>query len=300
MATIEGHTTGEARPMARAVPAQARWLRRNLLGSTAIHVALLIFAALWLFPFVWMVLSSFKNADETFHKQTFLPQLWYFKNYPDALTYIPYLKYTLNTFIIAGANVVGTLLSCTPPAYALARLRWPGRDFLFVIVLSTMLLPYPVTIIPLYVVFANLGLVNTFWPLIIPGFFGNAFYIFLLRQFFRGIPAELNDAGLVDGASELRIFLSIIIPLSGPVLAVVSLLTFLANWTDFFGPLLYLQGDNSLWTLSLGLRDFESAHFIAWGPLMAASVMFMLPVIILFLIAQRTFVQGIALTGIKG
>lgn len=265
-----------------------------------VHVALLILAALWLFPFAWMLLSSFKTADETFHKQTFLPNVWYFANYPQALKTIPYLRYTLNTAIIAGANVLGTLLSCAPPAYALARLRWPGRDVLFMIVLSTMLLPYPVTIIPLYVVFANLGLVNTFWPLIIPAFFGNAFYIFLLRQFFRGIPAELNDAGLVDGASELRIFLSIILPLSGPALAVVALLTFLASWTDFFGPLIYLQGDQSLWTLSLGLRDFQSAHFISWGPLMAASVMFMLPVIALFLVAQRTFVQGIALTGIKG
>jgi multiple sugar transport system permease protein len=300
MATADQSTVGEARPAPRAAKTRASWLRRNIAGSAAIHATLLVFTVLWLFPFVWMLLSSVKTADETFHKQTFLPEIWYFKNYPEALTYIPYLRYTLNTFIIAGANVVGTLLSCAPPAYALARLHWPGRDFLFVVVLSTMLLPYPVTIIPLYVVFSNLGMVNTFWPLIIPAFFGNAFYIFLLRQFFRGIPAELNDAGLVDGASEFTIFLRLILPLSGPVIAVVALLTFLANWTDFFGPLLYLQGDNSLWTLSLGLRDFQSAHFIAWGPLMAASVMFMLPVIALFLVAQRTFVQGIALTGIKG
>ncbi len=273
---------------------------RHHAGSLAVHVTLLIFVALWLFPFVWMLLSSFKSADETFHTQTFWPRVWDIRNYPEALTYIPYLRYTLNTTIIAVANVAGTLLSCTPPAYALARLRWPGRDALFLVVLGTMLLPYPVTIIPLYVMFANLGMVNTFWPLIIPGFFGNAFYIFLLRQFFRGIPAELNDAGVVDGASELAIFLRIILPLSGPVLAVVSLLTFLANWTDFFGPLIYLQGNSSLWTLSLGLRDFQSAHFIAWGPLMAASVLFMLPVIVLFLLAQRTFVQGIAVTGLKG
>ncbi len=247
-----------------------------------------------------MVLSSLKTADETFHKQTFLPQLWDFSNYPNALSTIPYLRYTLNTIILAVANVAGTLLSCTPPAYALARLRWPSRDIFFVIALSTMLLPYPVTIIPIYVIFSNLGLVDTFWPLIIPAFCGNAFYIFLLRQFFRGIPAELNDAGVMDGASEFRIFLSIVLPLSGPVIAVVSLLTFLATWTDFFGPLIYLQGNSDLWTLSLGLRDFQSAHFISWGPLMAASVMFMLPVILLFLVAQRTFVQGIALTGIKG
>ncbi len=300
MATADTGATGATRPTARAAATRQGWQTRRLLGLTAIHATLLVMAALWLFPFLWMALSSFKTADETFHKQTFLPLVWDFNNYPQALTYIPYLRYTFNTFVISGANVVGTLLSCTPPAYALARLRWPGRDFLFFIVLSTMLLPYPVTIIPLYVIFSNLGLVNTFWPLIIPGFFGNAFYIFLLRQFFRGIPAELNDAGLVDGASELKIFLRIILPLSGPVIAVVALLTFLANFTDFFGPLLYLQGDNSLWTLSLGLRDFLSAHFIAWGPLMAASVMFMLPVVLLFLVAQRTFVQGIALTGIKG
>ena len=299
MATADRGGTRAAEVVGVA-PARARWLRRSVLGSVTLHGTLLIFAALWLFPFVWMLLSSFKGADETFHKQTFWPQTWDFANYPQAWTTIPYLRYTLNTTIIAGANVVGTLLSCAPPAYALARLRWPGRDAFFLVVLSTMLLPYPVTIIPLYVMFSSLNMVNTFWPLIIPAFFGNAFYIFLLRQFFRGIPAELNDAGLVDGASEFGIFLRIILPLSSPVLSVVTLLTFLANWTDFFGPLIYLQGDSSLWTLSLGLRDFESAHFISWGPLMAASVMFMLPVIALFLLAQRTFVQGIALTGIKG
>lgn len=279
---------------------RARLLRRNLPGSAVVHAILLVFTLLWIFPFLWMVLSSFKSAQETFHAQTFLPQVWYVQNYAMALTIVPFFRYTFNTFILAAANVIGTLVSCTPPAYALARLRWPGRDVLFLVVLSTMLLPYPVTIIPVYVIFSALGLVNTFWPLIIPAFFGNAFYIFLLRQFFRGIPAELNDAGKVDGASELRIFLGVILPLSGPVIAVVALLTFLATWTDFFGPLIYLQGDSNLWTLSLGLRDFQTAHFIAWGPLMAASVMFMLPVIVLFLVAQRTFVQGIALTGIKG
>ena len=291
------------RPSATVAPAsrtQARWLRRGTLGSMAVHAVLLVFTFLWLFPFLWMVLSSLKSAQETFHAQTFLPQVWFFKNYSTALNTVPFFRYTLNTVILSLANVIGTLVSCTPPAYALARLRWPGRDVFFLIVLSTMLLPYPVTIIPIYVIFSNLGLVNTFWPLIIPAFFGNAFYIFLLRQFFRGIPAELNDAGKVDGASELRIFLNVIVPLSGPVIAVVSLLTFLATWTDFFGPLIYLQGDSNLWTLSLGLRDFQTAHFVAWGPLMAASVMFMLPVIALFLVAQRTFVQGIAVTGIKG
>ncbi len=297
MATSRINSASQDRAVAHSPRRILQWRHA---GSLAVHVTLLIFVALWLFPFVWMLLSSFKSADETFHKQTFWPQVWDIRNYPQALTYIPYLRYTLNTAIIAVANVAGTLLSCTPPAYALARLRWPGRDALFLVVLGTMLLPYPVTIIPLYVMFANLGMVNTFWPLIIPGFFGNAFYIFLLRQFFRGIPAELNDAGVVDGASEFAIFLRIILPLSGPVLAVVSLLTFLANWTDFFGPLIYLQGNSSLWTLSLGLRDFQSAHFIAWGPLMAASVLFMLPVIVLFLLAQRTFVQGIAVTGLKG
>jgi multiple sugar transport system permease protein len=287
-------------PAAAVGRTRTRPLSRSIIGSASVHIILLVLAAFWIFPFLWMVLSSLKSADETLHAQTFLPRVWDFTNYAKALSTVPFLRYTLNTVILSVANVAGTLLSCTPPAYALARLRWPGRDAFFLIVLSTMLLPYPVTIIPIYVIFSNLGLVNTFWPLIIPAFFGNAFYIFLLRQFFRGIPAELNDAGLVDGASELRIFLNVIIPLSGPVLAVVSLLTFLATWTDFFGPIIYLHGDSSLWTLSLGLRDFQTAHFIAWGPLMAGSVMFMLPVILLFIVAQRTFVQGIALTGIKG
>jgi multiple sugar transport system permease protein len=202
MATADRGSARAAEAVA-AAPARARWLRRGVLGSVALHGTLLILAALWLFPVVWMLLSSCKGADETFHKQTFWPQTWDVANYPQAWTTIPYLRYTLNTTIIAGANVVGTLFSCAPPAYALARLRWPGRDALFLVVLSTMLLPYPVTIIPLYVMFSTLNMVNTFWPLIIPAFFGNAFYIFLLRQFFRGIPAELVRGDAADFPGQL-------------------------------------------------------------------------------------------------
>ena len=162
-----------------------------------------------------------------------------------------------------------------------------------------MLLPYPVTLIPLYVIFKTLGWVGTFAPLIVPAFFGNAFYIFLLRQFFLTIPHEMDEAARIDGASHLAIFYRIILPLSRPALAVVALLTFLGSWTDFFGPLIYLN-DPSTYTLSLGLLQYQSLHAIHWGQLMAASVFFILPIIVLFLITQKTFIQGITMTGLKG
>jgi multiple sugar transport system permease protein len=170
---------------------------------------------------------------------------------------------------------------------------------MFLLVLSTMLLPYPVTVIPVYVIFRTLGLVGTFAPLIVPAFFGNAFFIFLLRQFFLTIPRELDEAARIDGANHLAIFLRVILPLSRPGLAVVALLTFLNNWTDFFGPLIYLTNP-SMWTLSLGLSAFQSLHVFHWGQMMAASVLFVLPVVALFVATQKTFVQGISMTGLKG
>jgi multiple sugar transport system permease protein len=177
--------------------------------------------------------------------------------------------------------------------------QWHGRGLVFLLVLSTMLLPYPVTLIPLYVIFKTLGLVGTFAPLIVPAFFGNAFFIFLLRQFFLTIPREMDEAARIDGASHLAIFWRVILPLSRPALAVVALLTFLNNWTDLFGPTIYLT-DTSLYTLSLGLLQFKGLHTFHWGNLMAASVLFILPIVVLFVATQRTFIQGISMTGLKG
>ena len=213
---------------------------------------------------------------------------------------VNFWTYFKNTTVIAILAVIGTLVSCAPVAYGFARLRWPGRDIVFLLVLSTIMLPYQVTMIPLFLVFTEtLNWGDTILPIVVPTFFANAFDIFLLRQFFRGIPEELLDAARVDGASELRIFLSIVLPLSKPVLTTITIFTFLWAWNDFLGPLLYLNNPEHF-TMALGLQDFQGQRNVAWNQLMAASVVFTTPIIILFFFAQRTFIEGIKLTGTKG
>jgi multiple sugar transport system permease protein len=207
--------------------------------------------------------------------------------------------YFKNSLVIAFFSIVGTLVSNTPVAYAFARLKFPGRDILFVLILSTMMLPIQVTIIPIYLFFNDfLHWGNTFLPLIIPTFFANAYDVFLLRQFFRTIPEEMCDAARVDGASEWQIFTQIVLPLSVPVLATVTVFTFLWAWNDFTGPLLFLTSPSNF-TMALGLQDFQSQHTMIWNQLMAASVVFTVPIIVAFFFAQKTFIQGIKLTGLK-
>lgn len=207
--------------------------------------------------------------------------------------------YFKNSLIIAFFSIVGTLFSNTPVAYAFARLKFPGRDILFVLILSTMMLPFQVTMIPIYLFFNDtLHWGNTFLPLIIPTFFANAYDVFLLRQFFRTIPEEMCDAARVDGASEWQIFTRIIIPLSIPVLATVTVFTFLWAWNDFTGPLLFLTSPKNF-TMALGLQDFQSQRTMIWNQLMAAATVFTVPIVVAFFFAQKTFIQGIKLTGLK-
>jgi len=205
-----------------------------------------------------------------------------------------------NSLIIAILSIIGTLVSSTPAAYGFAKIRWPGRDFVFIIVLSTMMLPFQVTMIPLFLIFTEvLHWGDTFLPLVVPTFFGSAFDIFLFRQFFKGIPDAITDAARIDGASEFQIFYRIVLPLSKPVLATITIFTFLWAWNDFLGPLLYLNNPEHF-TLALGLQDFQGQRNVAWNLLMAAATVFTLPVIILFFFAQRTFIEGIKLSGVKG
>jgi multiple sugar transport system permease protein len=220
-------------------------------------------------------------------------------NYPVALTRINFPLALRNSLIYALPAVVGTVASCSLVAYGFARIRWPGRDVVFVVLLATMMLPGQVTFIPLYVIFAKLGWVGTFLPLLVPTFLGNPFFIFLLRQFFLGIPAELSDAARIDGASELRILAQVIVPLSWPALITVGLFTFIDKWTDFFGPLIYLQ-DPNLQPLSLAVQTFQSAHKTDWPLSMAASVAITMPLVVIYFLAQRKFIEGIQLTGLKG
>lgn len=228
------------------------------------------------------------------------------KNFPDAMERgsrpgigASFWVYFKNSLVIAFFSIVGTLLSNAPVAYAFARLKFPGRDILFIIILATMMLPFQVTMIPIYLFFNDfLGWGNTFLPLIIPTFFANAYDVFLLRQFFRTIPEEMCDAARVDGASEWQIFTRIVLPLSVPVLATVTVFTFLWAWNDFTGPLLFLTSPKNF-TMALGLQDFQSQRTMVWNQLMAAATVFTVPIVIAFFFAQKTFIQGIKLTGLK-
>jgi multiple sugar transport system permease protein len=228
------------------------------------------------------------------------------QNFPDAMNRgsrpgvgASFWVYFKNSLIIAFFVIIGTLVSNTPVAYAFARINFPGRDILFILVLATMMLPFQVTMIPIYLLFNDtLGWGDTFLPLIIPTYFANAWDIFLLRQFFRTIPEEMCDAARVDGANEWQIFTRIVIPLSTPVIAAVTVFTFLYVWNDFTGPLLFLNSPKNF-TMALGLQDFQGQNIIIWNQLMAAAVVFTVPIIIAFFFAQKTFIQGIKLTGSK-
>lgn len=228
------------------------------------------------------------------------------QNFPDAMNRgsrpgvgASFWIYFRNSLIVAFFTIIGTLVSNTPVAYAFARLKFPGRDILFIIILATMMLPFQVTMIPIYLLFNDtLGWGDTFLPLIIPTFFANAWDVFLLRQFFKTIPEEMCDAARVDGASEWQIFTQIVLPLSTPVLATITVFTFLYAWNDFTGPLLFLNSPRNF-TMALGLQDFQGQKTIIWNQLMAAATVFTLPIIIAFFFAQKTFIQGIKLTGSK-
>jgi multiple sugar transport system permease protein len=273
---------------------------RQAVKSVLTHAALIPAALIFMLPFLWMLSTSLKPDEQLYaYPPVWIPNPLNWANYPNAVTYIPFFLYLRNTLTIAILATIGALISCSMVAYSLARIPWPGRNLLFVATVATLMLPFQVTLIPLFLVFRQLGWVGDFRPLIVPHFFGGALYIFLLRQFFMTIPMELSEAARMDGASELRIYWSIILPLAKPALATVAIFEFIARWRDYLGPLIYLS-DQNLYTLSLGLQQYSSQYGREWGLLMAASVLITLPIILLFFFLQKTFVQGITLTGIKG
>jgi multiple sugar transport system permease protein len=264
------------------------------------HGVLIILSLAFLVPLFWMVSTSLKPSPEIFvWPPVWIPHPFEWHNYPDAFHFQPFLLYLRNTLIYCVFTVIGTVLSSSLVAYGFARIRWPERNILFAIMLATMMLPFQVVMIPMFVLFRDLGWVGTFLPLVVPAFFGSAFNIFLLRQFFMTIPESFSDAARMDGATEFRIYAQVIMPLAKPALATVALFQFIFAWNDFLGPLIYLN-KQSLYTISLGLQSFLSSYGTEWGLLMAASTMATLPIIILFFLTQRTFIQGINLTGIKG
>jgi multiple sugar transport system permease protein len=275
--------------------------RRRISARPLLVWALLCLGAtVFLLPLFWMLSSSLKPEWQVLaNPPVWIPNPPRWENYREALTYLPFGRYAVNTLIISLGAIVGHVLSCTIVAYGFARLRAPGKDFFFLLLLSTLMLPYPVTMVPLFVLFNALGWINTFLPLIIPTFFGNAFYIFLLRQFFLTLPPDLEDAARIDGANTLQVLRHIILPISMPALATVVIFTFQASWNDFLQPLIYLQ-DQSHYTLTLGLNFFRGSFQVKWSYLMAASLVVVLPVVIVFFLAQRLFIRGIAMTGMKG
>ncbi|QHZ49097.1 carbohydrate ABC transporter permease [Bacillus sp. NSP9.1] len=253
----------------------------------------------FIFPFLWLVGTSLKPENEAISfPPSLLPKEWDFANYKDVFTIVNFGQYYLNSIIVTVATVIGTVLSSALVAYGFARIKGKGRDVWFILLLATMMLPPQVTMIPVYMIFAKLGWTNTFLPLIVPAFFGNAYFIFLLRQFFKTIPKELEESAYLDGCSTLGIFWRIVLPLSTPAVITVALLSFMWTWNDFLGPLIYLN-DNSKFTLALGILQFKGALLIEWGPMMAASVLIILPLIIMFFVGQKYFIEGIATTGGK-
>ena len=273
----------------------------RVLSNILKYGALILFSCFFVLPWVWMISTSLKSPQElSVYPPVWIPNPIRWDNYVTAFQQASFALYIRNTLMIALPSVIGALLANTTVAYGFSRLHWPGRDTVFAIVLATMILPGFVTFIPLYLVFRDLGWLNTYLPLIVPTFTGNAFFIFLLRQFFMGLPEELSDAARVDGASELRTFTQVILPLAKPVLAVVALFQFINSWNAYFGPLIYLN-DTSRYTISLGIANMQSTYgFTNFAWIMAATVMSVVPIIVLFFFAQRTFIEGIALTGLKG
>ena len=273
---------------------------KNKVKKVLTHVVLLLASCFFIIPFVWLLSTSLKPPTQIFTwPPEWIPKPFTWSNYIDAVAYIPFFTYLKNTVVITVLSTVGAMLSCPLVAYSFAKLRWKGRNVLFAITIAVMMIPTQVTMIPLFIMFEKFGWVGTPLPLIVPAFFGVPLFIFLLRQFFLGLPGELQDSARIDGAGEFRIYWQIMLPLAKPAVLAVGLFQFMNSWTDFIGPLLYLTEPQS-YTLSLGLQQFHNLRGAEWGLMMAVATMMTLPVVVLFFFLQKTFIRGITFTGIKG
>ncbi|MBS1727546.1 MAG: carbohydrate ABC transporter permease [Armatimonadetes bacterium] len=281
--------------------------QRRTFQTILTHFVLIVLGLIFAAPFLWVISTAVKPIGETMTSPPkWIPSEIKLSNFPDAITYnskelgyIPLLVYARNTIVVTILCVCGAVASNAIVAYSFARLKWRGRDTFFAITLATMMIPFPVLMVPTFSLFKALGWVGTFRPLWVPAFFGGAFNIFLLRQFFKTIPSELSEAAKIDGASEIRTFTSVVVPLARPALTVVAIFTFMGTWNDFLGPLIYLV-DQKTFTLSLGLQAYQTQHGgTPWNLLMAATLLVILPLVIVFFFAQKVFIQGIATSGIK-
>ncbi|MCH4000463.1 MAG: carbohydrate ABC transporter permease [Lachnospiraceae bacterium] len=273
---------------------------KGRLGNLVPFILLCIFAVIYIFPILIMLSSSFRTNDQIFDTSLGLwPESFNLDNFTEVFDVMPFWKYFWNTMWVTGMNVLGTLV-CTPMiAFSLSKIRWKGRDLYFSIIMASMMIPYTVTMIPLYRLWSKAGFVGTFWPLIIPAFFGYPFYIVILRQFMLTIPDELIEAGEIDGATRWQIYCKVILPLSKPGIATVTIFTFMSTFSDFLGPLLYANNSDH-YTLSLGLYSFMNEHTVDWAGMMAAATLLMIPILIVFVFCQRYLMDGISTSGLKG
>jgi multiple sugar transport system permease protein len=275
--------------------------RKQIIGSVVVHVLAIGVGLGFLLPFFWLITTSLKPASQMFAvPPVWIPNPFVLTHYPRLFQETMYPRYMLNTLLIALPASIGTVISCSMAGYGLSRIDWKGREVFFALTLATLMIPFLVTMVPIYILFRNLGWLGSYLPLIVPHFLGNGYYIFLFRQFFRSIPIDLLDAARVDGASELGIFARIVLPLSKPALAVVALFSFVAAWGDFLGPLIYIN-EQEHYTVAIGLYRFigDRSFGTDYGLLMAGSVIMILPIFVIFLLAQRTFIEGIRITGLK-
>jgi multiple sugar transport system permease protein len=273
---------------------------RELIQRIVVYALLLAGSFVFMLPFLWMLSTSLKPSQEVFsYPPNLIPSRIVWQNYVDGWNILPFATFLKNSLIVTIANVIGNLISCSVVAFGFARLRARGSEFLFILVLATLMIPREVTIVPTFVLFSKAGLVNTLWPLILPAWFGYPFFIFLLRQFFMSIPRDLDEAARIDGASIWQVFTLIVLPLSRPALATVAIFAFIGNWNNLLDPLIYLRSQD-LYTLALGLNLFRGQNFTAYNQLMAVSILTLLPVLVVFFVAQKLFVQGVALTGMGG
>ncbi|MFI1197794.1 carbohydrate ABC transporter permease [Micromonospora sp. NPDC020750] len=271
----------------------------HVLGFVARHAIGIAMAIMFLAPIVFLLLTSFMTSDQTLTANMW-PQGWHPENYVEVFRKTPLLRFIGNTFLYAILATGFMLLASVPAAYALAKLRWRGRNATMVLIICMMMLPPQVTTVPLYMMWANTGLTGTLWPLILPMLAGDAFSIFLLRQFLVTIPDEYLDAARVDGCGEWRTLLRVILPMARPGIAAAAMFQFFYAWNDYYGPFLYTSENQDAWTISLGLASFRSLHHVEWHLVSAATLLTMVPVIVLFFFAQKAFVQGVTLTGVKG
>jgi multiple sugar transport system permease protein len=301
MQTVPAQVAPVQAPPSPPGPRRRRLTPRAVGASAGKHAVLIVLAAMFALPLVWMVGTSFKTAQQALQ----LPVVWWprpflWSNYPDLFAALPYFRFFLNTFLYAGITIVGVCVSSSLVAYGFSRLRWPGRDAVFYVMLMTLILPFVCTLIPLFVMYKRFGWIGTYLPLEVPTFFGSSvFSTFLLRQFFMTIPQSLSEAARIDGASEFYIYRRVILPLAKPAMAAVILFQFVYCWNDYLGPLVYI-GDQNSYPLSLGLALILGDYTTNWAWVMAGATAATAPIVILFFLTQRTFIQGITVTGLKG